>query len=168
MPGFCRSFRPARGGVEESPETNTGMTPTTSVFVCVFLKFVYAEQPKGGNYMKLGALVLAFLLFAGMAFAAGIDGKWTGEVSMGEQKFPVEYNFKAEGAKLTGFTPMMDQKTEIKDGKIDGNNISFSVSFGEGEMGMKIDYKGVIAGDTLTLKFEMMGQASEIVLKRAK
>jgi hypothetical protein len=118
--------------------------------------------------MKSCAFVLAMLLVAGMAFAADIDGKWTGELDMGGQKIPVEYTFKAEGAKLTGFTPIMEQKTEIKDGKIDGNNVSFSISFGEGEQGMKIDYKGVIAGNKLTLKFDMMGQASELVLTKAK
>jgi len=118
--------------------------------------------------MKACAFLLAMLLVAGMAYAADIDGKWTGELDMGGQKMPVEYNFKADGAKLTGFTPIMDQKTEIKDGKIDGNNISFSISFGEGDMGMKIEYKGVLAGDTLTLKFDMMGQASELKLKKAK
>jgi hypothetical protein len=118
--------------------------------------------------MKFCALVLTMLLLAGMAFAADIDGKWTGEIDMGGQKMPVEYNFKADGAKLTGFTPMMDQKMEIKDGKIDGNNVSFSISFGEGEQSMKIEYKGVVAGDTLKLKFDMMGQPSELSLKKAK
>jgi hypothetical protein len=118
--------------------------------------------------MKYCAFVLAMLLLAGMAVAADIDGKWTGEIDFGGQKMPVEYTFKADGAKLTGFTPMMEQKTEIKDGKIDGNNISFSISFGEGDQGMKIEYKGVVSGDTLKLKFDMMGQATELVLKKAK
>ena len=118
--------------------------------------------------MKFIAIVLGMLLCAGMAFAADIDGKWTGEVDFGGQAFPVEYNFKAEGAKLTGYTPMMDQKTEIQNGKVDGNNISFSIAFGEGEMAMKIDYKGVVSGDTLKLTYEMMGQPSELVLKKPK
>ncbi|HSW40090.1 MAG TPA: hypothetical protein VLL97_11430 [Acidobacteriota bacterium] len=118
--------------------------------------------------MKFSVLLLGILLLAATSFAAGIDGKWTGEVAFGDQKFPVEYHFKAEGAKLTGYTPIMDQKTEIQGGKIDGNNISFSVSFGQGEMAMKIDYKGVVSGNTLKLTYEMMGQPSELVLKKAQ
>jgi hypothetical protein len=129
---------------------------------------VYADNLKGGIYMKSCAFVLAMLLVAGMAFAADIDGKWTGELDMGGQKIPVEYNFKANGATLTGSTPIMEQKIDIKDGKIDGNNVSFSITIGEGEQGMKIEYKGVLAGDKLTLKFDMMGQPSELVLKKAK
>jgi hypothetical protein len=123
---------------------------------------------QGGNQMKVIAIVLGMLLCAGMALAADIDGKWTGEVDFGGQAFPVEYNFKSEGTRLTGYTPMMDQKTEIQNGKIDGNNIAFSIAFGEGEMGMKIDYKGVVTGDTLKLTYDMMGQPSELVLKKAR
>jgi hypothetical protein len=118
--------------------------------------------------MKICAFALGFLLIASFAVAADIDGKWTGEVDFGGQKMPVEYNFKANGTTLTGSTPMMDQTMQIKDGKIEGNNISFSVTFGEGDQGMKIAYKGVLGGDQLKLTFDMMGTPTEIVLKKAK
>jgi hypothetical protein len=61
---------------------------------------------------------------------------------------------------------MTGEKIEAKDGKIDGNNISFSmvINFGED---IKLDYKGVLSGDELKLKWEAMGQVTEVVLKRA-
>ena len=118
--------------------------------------------------MRNFVFVAVALLVAGFAFAADIDGKWTGEIDFGGQKMPVEYTFKADGATLTGSTTIMDNPVSIKDGKIDGNNISFSITFGEGEQAMKIEYKGVLTGDQLKLTFDMMGQSTDIVLKKAK
>ena len=118
--------------------------------------------------MRKIMFVAVMLLVAGFAFAADIDGKWTGEIEFGGQSMPVEYTFKADGAKLTGSTMIMENPVEIQDGKIDGNNISFSITFGEGEQGMKIDYKGVLTGDQLKLSFDMMGQSTDIMLKKAK
>jgi len=117
--------------------------------------------------MKLWVFALVLLLAAGIAYAADIDGKWEGELDMMGQKTPVSYTFKAEGNVLTGSTPIMDQEYQIQDGKIDGNNISFSIVMNMGQE-MKIDYKGVLTGDELKLSFDMMGQTTEIQLKKAK
>ena len=119
--------------------------------------------------MRYGVLAVGMMLAATFAFPADIDGKWTGEFEMGPggEKMPVVYNFKAEGSTLTGSTMIMDNPVEITDGKIDGDNISFSITFGEGEQGMKVAYKGVLSGDQLKLTFEMMGQPTEIVLRKA-
>jgi len=117
--------------------------------------------------MRLCVFALGLLLVAGIAYGADIDGKWEGELDMGGQKMPVSYTFKAEGAVLTGSTPIMDQEYKIQDGKIDGNNISFSIVMNMGQE-MKIDYKGVLAGGELKLSFDMMGQTTEILLKKAK
>ena len=56
----------------------------------------------------------------------------------------------------------------IKDGKINGNNISFSVSMDMMGQEMKMDYKGVLSGDTLKLSIDMMGTPMEFSLKKAK
>lgn len=117
------------------------------------------------------------LLLAGMAFAADIDGTWTGEIKGpdGGPGFPISYTFKAEGNTLTGTAPGMPsmdgspaQPIPIKDGKIDGNNISYSVAMDMGGQEMKIDYKGVLSGDTLKITTEMMGNPFEFTLKKAK
>lgn len=121
--------------------------------------------------MKICALTLGLLMLcAGMAVAADIDGKWEGKIAGpdGGDGFPVAYTFKAEGAVLTGSTTVMDNAINIKDGKIDGNNISFTVIMDFGGQEMKSDYKGVLSGDSLKLSSEMMGQPMEFTLKRAK
>ena len=120
--------------------------------------------------MRYFAWLASLLLIAGFAMAADVDGKWTGSIQgMDGNNIDIAYTFKADGATLTGTTTGPDGKqVAIKDGKIDGNNISFSVSFDFGGQEMKIDYKGVVSPDQIKLTFDMMGQSSDIILKKAK
>ena len=48
------------------------------------------------------ALVLGFVLLAVPAFAADVDGQWTGSVETPMGSIPVGFTFKADGATLTG------------------------------------------------------------------
>ena len=115
--------------------------------------------------MKKILLVLGILLIAGYAFAANIDGKWEGEIV--GQNMKIAFDFKAEGEKLTGTHIVNDQETAIEEGKIDGNNISFTVTLNMGQE-MKIPHKGTISGDEIKMTYEMMGQSGEILVKKAK
>lgn len=115
--------------------------------------------------MKHASLVLAFLLFVGYASAADIDGKWAGEIV--GQNMEIAFTFKADGAKLTGVHIVNGQETPIKEGKIEGNNISFVVTLDLGGE-TNIPHKGTLSGDQIKMTYEMMGQAGEILLKRAK
>ena len=120
--------------------------------------------------MRLYAFAALLLLVSGLAFGADIDGKWTGEIQgMDGNKIPISYTFKADGATLTGTTAGPDgSQIAIKDGKIDGNNISFSVTLDFGGQEMKMEYKGVLSGTQLKLTLDMMGQPMEIPLKKAQ
>jgi hypothetical protein len=122
--------------------------------------------------MKVCALAAALLLVvSGLAFGADIDGKWAGSIAGpdGGNGMAVNYTFKAEGTTLTGFTTGPDNsQVPLKNGKIDGNNISFSIAFDMGGQEMKMDFKGVLSGDEIKISFDMMGTPSEFVVKRAK
>ena len=122
--------------------------------------------------MRFCALTAALLLVvAGLAFGADIDGKWTGSIAGpdGGAGFPVNYTFKAEGTTLTGTTTGPDNsQIPLKNGKIEGNNISFSIVMDMGGQEMKMDFKGVLTGDQIKITFDMMGTPSEFVVKRAK
>ena len=125
------------------------------------------------RYCVLAAAL--FLVMTGMSFGADIDGTWTGSLDMGGQAMPINFTFKAEGTTLTGSMPGMPgpdgspaKPIAIKDGKIDGNNISFSVAIAMGEQEMKIDYKGVLSGESLKITGEAMGNPFEFTLKKAK
>jgi hypothetical protein len=128
--------------------------------------------------MKVCAFAAALLLMmTGLALGADIDGTWTGTIQGpdGGQGFPISYTFKADGTTLTGTMPGMPgpdgapaKPVAIKDGKINGNNISFTVVLDMMGQEMKMEYKGVLSGDSLKLSMDMMGTPMEFTLKKAK
>lgn len=120
--------------------------------------------------MKYGTFVTALLLVTVFAFGADVDGKWTGSIpGMDGNEMTVQYIFKADGANLTGSTKDMEGKDiPIKNGKIDGNNISFAVTFDMMGQEFTMEYKGVVSANQIKLSFDMMGQPSEIILKKAQ
>ncbi len=109
--------------------------------------------------MKRYMLAACFLLLAGFASGADIDGKWSGQYSSGMgDPMTLAYTFKADGNTLTGTSLSgPDTQTPIKEGKIDGNNISFVVAVDFGGQEMKFNYKGVLKGDGIELSFEIAG-----------
>ncbi len=104
--------------------------------------------------MRTFILTVLFMLVAGMASAATIDGNWAGEVQgMDGNAMKITYTFKADGNTLTGTTKGMDgNDIAIQDGKIDGDNFSYSLDFG---MGQPMKFKGTVKGDTIEIKFDM-------------
>ena len=118
--------------------------------------------------MKLFTPVAAFLLLAVSAFAADVDGKWTGNVSTPMGDFPVAFTFKADGASLTGSMAGPDGgDIAIKDGMIDGANISFWLSLDLGGNALKLTYKGVVAEDQIKISGDADGMPFEFVVKKA-
>jgi hypothetical protein len=117
--------------------------------------------------MRLYTFVLGFLLLAVSAFAADIDGKWTGSVSTPNGDISQTFNFKADGAALSGSLEFMPgMAIAIADGKVDGSNISFSVTLDFG-MPFKITYTGVVAGNEMKIKGDAAGMPFEFTLKKS-
>ena len=118
--------------------------------------------------MKLKSLALALLLAAAPAFAADIDGKWTGSVDTPGGAMTITYTFKADGAKLTGNSLGPDgSPLPIKNGKLEGNKISFSqdIDFGQGPT--TFNYTGVVSPTDLKLHSSFMDMPIDIALKKA-
>ena len=114
------------------------------------------------------ALMMAFT--AASAFAASdVTGTWTGKmVGPNGDSMQITFTFKQDGAVLTGTSsgPMGDPMT-ISEGKVDGDKLSFNVSFN----GMTIKHEGVIAGDTIKLTSKSDSgdfPGMEMTLTRAK
>ena len=127
--------------------------------------------------MKICVLALSILLTAAFALGADIDGKWSGQYNSGMgDPMTLEYTFKAEGNTLTGTSLSgPDTQVPIKEGKIDGNNISFVVAVDFGGQEMKFNYKGILKGDEIELSFEIAGAPpmegaapQKFVVKRVK
>ena len=112
---------------------------------------------------------LALLLAAAPARAADVDGKWTGSLDTPMGAVQVGFNFKADGAMLTGTTTGPDgSEIAIKNGKIDGDKISFMVSIDFGGMALDLNYSGVVKSDTVELTLDVMGMPFNFVVKKAQ
>jgi len=117
--------------------------------------------------MKFFAPVAALLLVTASAFAADVDGKWTGSVSTPNGDFPVTFNFMADGAMLNGSMAGPDGgDIAIKDGKIDGAKISFWLSIDFGGNSLKLTYTGVVASDQIKISGDADGMPFEFVVKK--
>jgi hypothetical protein len=132
---------------------------------------------------KIFAIGLVVMLaLAATVWAANVAGKWTAQA----QGSDITLIFKVDGTTLTGTleNSQMPGAIDIKDGKIDGDDISFNVVRKINDADMKIVWKGKVAGDEIKFKRETAGggmggpgaggpggggaAAEEIVAKRAK
>jgi hypothetical protein len=137
--------------------------------------------------MRICLFAAGLLLIAGCALAGDFDGKWSGEYDGGMgQPMTLTYTFKSDGDKLTGsvMSSLDNKETPIKNGKIDGKNISFIADVDFQGMTMKFNYKGVLSGEELKLTWDVEmsggggggmggpggggGQKGEVTVKKAK
>jgi hypothetical protein len=102
--------------------------------------------------------LLALLCFSFVASAASVDGKWTAEVPGRNGTQTNTFTFKSAGSKLEGTVTTQRGDTPIADGKVDGDNISFSQKLSFGGNDISINYKGVVKGDTIEMTREVEGR----------
>lgn len=115
---------------------------------------------------KLFALFGALALAATM-YAADITGKWVGKVETPNGSRDVNMAFKVDGASLTGTVSGRNGDTPIENGKVAGDDISFTVTRKFNDMEIKTNYTGKITGDSIKLNYKMRDNDVELVLKRA-
>lgn len=101
---------------------------------------------------KLGLTLLFLALGSVSAMAADFNGKWTGDVQgrMGTQT--LTFDFHVDGAALTGKITTPRGDTDISNGKVDGDNISFDQELNFNGNSFTISYKGTAQADG-TIKF---------------
>jgi hypothetical protein len=109
--------------------------------------------------MKALRLVLATSFAAFSLWAADPTGKWTAEMQgPGGNTRTVTMNLKADGSKLTGtVSGGRGGEAEISDGKVDGNDLSFSVLREFNGNKMTSTYKGKLEGDVIHFNMKMEG-----------
>jgi hypothetical protein len=109
--------------------------------------------------MKSLRLFLATSLAGACLWAADASGKWTAEMQgPGGNTRTVTMNLKAEGSKLTGsVSGGRGGEAEISDGKIDGDDLSFSVVREFNGNKMTSTYKGNLDGDVIHFHMKMEG-----------
>jgi hypothetical protein len=98
-----------------------------------------------------------------MAAIADLSGKWAGKLVLGDgSEYPLLYNFKIDGDKLTGTALTPEGDVQIANGKTDGTTFSFSVT----ASGMDIPHTGKFYGDSTGIDLEINGAKVHSVLKR--
>ncbi|HTT64370.1 MAG TPA: hypothetical protein VMG35_21110 [Bryobacteraceae bacterium] len=118
-------------------------------------------------------MITGFLLglLALTALAADITGKWTAEVpGRGGQTRETTFTFKVDGNVLTGTVSGFRGEMPISDGKIEGDQISFTQTLEFNGNSIKLVYKGTVSGDEI--KFTRTreggeGRTQEFTAKRA-
>ena len=125
---------------------------------------------KAVKHILLSLVVMVGLvLVAAPARAADVDGKWTGSLDTPMGTIQIGFTFKADGGALTGSQTGMDgAELPIKNGKIDGNKISFVVSLDFGGMAFDLNYTGVVSKESVQITSDFMGRPFMFELKKTK
>ena len=122
--------------------------------------------------MKLRSVFVSTVLAAAMAlsaFASDINGQWTAtfDTQIGQQHYT--YTLKADGEKLTGTAKNDRGSTEITNGTIKGDDVSFTENLEFNGNQLVITYSGKISGDELKLTRKVGDFATEeLTAKRVK
>ena len=103
-------------------------------------------------------LVITTIVLALAAFAADISGTWKATAEGPNGSMERTFVFKVDGTKVTGdTTSTMMGKSVINDGKIDGDNVTFTITANFGGNDVKINYKGKVSGNEIRFTSEMAG-----------
>lgn len=115
--------------------------------------------------------LLLFALLTAVALAADVTGKWTTQVTGPDgNNLTIGYDFKQDGNKLTGTVTGPGGDLPIQNGAIDGDKISFTITFAGGNGEMKVGNEGAIKGEDIVLTIKVNGEAfgAPVTLKRVK
>jgi hypothetical protein len=116
------------------------------------------------------SIILA-VAFCTILFAADFNGVWTAaiETQVGVQNYT--FTFKVDGEKLTGKerSAFANADTDISEGVVKGDDISFVENLVYEGMPLRITYKGKISGDEIKFTRNIADIADEpFVAKRSK
>lgn len=112
-------------------------------------------------------IIVALLLVAGMgvgiAAMVGLDGKWTGPLhTPDDNTTEVAYTFATNGSVVTGKTESVFGSALIENGKINGDEITFSINLN----GLDLPHKGKIYADSVSMNIDYKGMPLHVTLKR--
>ena len=115
-------------------------------------------------FSSLAALALA----ATSLFAADVTGKWVGTMQTPNGDREMVMNLKADGDKLTGKVSGMRGDTDITDGKVSGDNVSWVVVRNFNGNEMRQEYKGKVTGAEMKLSISFGERTMEVTAKKAE
>jgi len=116
------------------------------------------------------ALLLALLTVSHLAAAPDITGRWTAsfDTQIGQQDYT--YDFVVKDTTLTGKAKSANGESDLLEGKVDGDKVSFVEILKFDGMEIRITYTGTIgSADEIKFSRQVADFATEaLVAKRAK
>jgi len=105
--------------------------------------------------MKRALSLAGLLVFLAAFVSAGdVTGTWKGAFDFNGDSIPLTFNLKTSGGALTGTVEgLPTSPTDINDGKLDGDAISFWLTTDYEGNPVKLVYKGKVAGDEIQFTF---------------
>jgi len=97
-----------------------------------------------------------------LAAIADLNGKWAGKLIYNDTEYPLLYDLKVDGDKLTGTALTTEGTTQITEGKTNGTDFSFNIA----TQGITIAHTGKFYGDSTSVDLDINGTKVHSVLKR--
>jgi hypothetical protein len=113
--------------------------------------------------MKL--LLALFTMCALVASGADISGNWKGSAETPNGTIERTFTFKVDGSKVTGETTSQLGKSVINDGKLDGDNLTFTITINFQGNEMKVNYKGKVNEAGNEIKFTAEAQSGDFTIE---
>ena len=108
----------------------------------------------------LGAFAVVLLGVSVSALAADVNGTWKWTTERNGTKIESTLKLKQEDEKLTGTISRNNMDADIADGKVTGDDVSFTVTRENNGNKFVSKYAGKVTGDTIkgTIESERNGQ----------
>lgn len=113
---------------------------------------------------------VCFILLTTLLAAADVTGKWKGQFNATGNDVTLTLTLTASGETLTGtVNGLPTDPCEIKEGKIQGDDLSFSLTIQYQGQPLKLVYRGKVADDGIhfTMGIEDGSWSTDFVAKRS-
>ena len=117
---------------------------------------------------KAFVIVVGLLLLAAPAFAADVDGKWTGTVSTPMGDLPVQDQFKADGTTSDRDNARIRRRVgpdQERQGRGRQDLVHRDIRLGG--MTLDLSYTGVVSASEIKMTGDFMGMPFEFTVKKA-
>ncbi len=122
------------------------------------------------HYRRFAILTVLIVLGLASVRAADISGTWTAsfDTQIGQQNYT--YEFVVKGTTLTGKIKSSVGPSEMAEGKVEGDKVSFVENLKFQDMELRITYSGTIVSNDEIKFTRKVGDfaTEELVAKRAK
>ena len=119
--------------------------------------------------LRRAILIAGASTLASAAWARSLDAiKQSGKLVAATEGAFTPFNY-FDGSKLTGETNSERMgKSTIENGKVDGDNLTFTITIKIQDNELKVDYKGKVTGNTIKLTAETPNGAFEYNVKKVE